>query len=115
MASPFFSEGIRHDLGLEHFIHVHLALATVLFFELLHPSHHGLIHTAILGAQLVERRGADGQLAAEIRDRIAELGTLEDSHDLAVSELRLALLELPLLQGNFIPCSRGSVGRIALT
>ena len=79
MASPLFFEGLRHDLGFELFLKVHLLQTTVLFFELFHARHHGHIHTAVLGPPFVKRRRADAQLAANILDTYASFNPFSES------------------------------------
>jgi hypothetical protein len=66
MASPLFYERLRHDLGLELFLKVHLLQSPVLFLELFHARHHEYIHAAVLGPSFVKRRRADAQLSENI-------------------------------------------------
>ena len=66
MASPLFFERLRHDLGPELFLKVHLLQEPVLVIELLHARHHRHVHAAVLGTPLVERRRAHTQLSANI-------------------------------------------------
>jgi uncharacterized membrane protein YhhN len=43
-----FFDRIRHNLGFELFLEVHLLQASVFFLELFHARHHGDIHVAVL-------------------------------------------------------------------
>ena len=65
-------------------IGIHLLQAPVLILELLEPGHQRGSHSAELRASLVERRAADAVLPAQLMDRDARLGLLEDRQDLAV-------------------------------
>jgi hypothetical protein len=86
MASPLFCQGLRNDLGLQTLLGIHLFQATIFIFQLLHAGHQRGIHAAELGAPLVELGVADAVLAAQLRNRRAALGLLEDGDDLAIGK-----------------------------
>src|SRR5436309_2662022 len=86
MALPFFCERLRDNLGLETLLRVHLLQAPILVFELLHAGHQRRIHAAELGAPLVEGCRTHAMFAAQLGDRGACLGLLEDGDDLAVGK-----------------------------
>lgn len=56
------------------------------YLQLLHTGHQGRVHAAELGAPLVERGVADAVFAAQLRDRAAGFGLLENGDDLAVGK-----------------------------
>src|SRR5579859_2485488 len=96
MASVFFCECLRNDLGLDLLLDVHLAQPGVLGLQLFHPRNQRHVHAAVLRAPLVERRRADPQLSAKIRYRQPRLYALQRVHDLAIRESRLLhSVELP--------------------
>jgi hypothetical protein len=86
MASPFFLEHLRNDLGLELFLKVHLLQSAVFFFELFHAGHHGHVHAATLGTPFVKRCRADAQLSANIWNANASLKAFDRIHDQAIPE-----------------------------
>src|SRR5271170_8248521 len=98
MASDFFCESLRDNLGLELLVEVHLLEAPVLVLKLLHPRHHRHVHAAELGAPLVERCRADSKLPTQFGHRFAGFRALERRHDLAVRKSRLLHAELPPLE-----------------
>lgn len=98
MALPLFCECLRNDLGLEALLGIHLLEAPVLVLELLHARHERRVHAAELGPPLVERGVADAVLAAQLRDRAAAFGLLEDGDDLAVGKTGRLHLELSVLK-----------------
>ena len=95
MASEFFCEGFRNDVGLDLRLDIQLLEPAVLFLQLLHPRHQRGVHATELGPPFVERGRADAVLAAQIRHRGAHFGLLEQSQYLAVAELRSLHAELP--------------------
>ncbi len=86
MASPLFFKRLRHNLGLELFLKVHLLQSAIFFFQLFHARHHGHIHAAVLGPSFVKRRRADAQLTTYIWNADASLNAFDRIHDLAVAE-----------------------------
>ena len=96
MASIFFCERLRYDLGLDLLLDVHLAQPGILSLQFLHPRNQRDVHAAVLRAPFVKRGRADTQLPAQVRYRQPRLHTLERVHDLAVRESRLLhSVELP--------------------
>src|SRR5690606_17085332 len=89
MASPLFFKRLRHDLGLELLLNIHLAQPGVLGLQFLHARHQRHIHAAVLRAPLVERRRADPQFAAQPGHGQTGLDTLDGLDDLTVRESRL--------------------------
>src|SRR5690606_25081258 len=89
MASPLFFKRLRHDLGLELLLNIHLAQPGVLGLQFLHARHQRHIHAAELRAPLVERRRADPQFAAQLGHGQTGLDTLDGLDDLTVRESRL--------------------------
>jgi hypothetical protein len=86
MASPLFFERLRHDLGLELFLQVHLLQTPDLFFELLHARHHRQVLAVLLGAPLVERRHTHTHLSANVRHRKDRFNPFDRIHALADGE-----------------------------
>ena len=84
MALQLSHEGFLADLGLDALFGVHLLQPAVLILELLEPGHQRSIHAAELRATLVARRAGDAVLPAQLGDRNARLGLLEDRQDLVV-------------------------------
>lgn len=74
MASPLFCHCLGDDLGHEALLSIHLLEAAVFVLQHLETSHEGGIHPAEFGAPLVESGRDDAMLAAELRDRRANLG-----------------------------------------
>jgi hypothetical protein len=98
MALPLFCQCLRDDLGLEPLLGIHLLQAPVLVLEFLHAGHQGSVHATVLGAPLVERGIADAMLAAQLGNRTAGFGLLEDGDDLAVGKAGRLHLELSVLK-----------------
>ena len=86
MASPLFFKRLRHDLGLELFLKVHLLQSAIFFFQLFHARHHGHIHAAVLSPPFLKRRRADAQLTTHIWNADASLNAFDRIHDLAIAE-----------------------------
>lgn len=68
---------------------------TIFVFLLLHAGHQRGIHTAELGAPLIERGAADAMLAAQLRNWRSALGLLEDGNDLAIGKTGRLHAEFP--------------------
>jgi len=66
MALPLLCERLRHDRGHQLFLNVHPSQPPVLLLQILHIENHRGVQAAELGAQSVERCGADTQLPAQI-------------------------------------------------
>ena len=94
MALPLFCQRLGDDLGLQTFLGIHLLKAPVFILEFLHACHQRSVHPAVLGAPFVERGIADAVLVAQLWDRAAGFGLLEDSDDLAVGKAGRPHVEL---------------------
>ena len=86
MASPLFFERLRHDLGLELFLKVHLLQAAIFFFQLFHAGHHGDIHAAIFSTLLIESSRTHAKFAANIWNADTRFNPFDCVNDLAVAE-----------------------------
>ena len=95
MASEFFCECFRDNVGLDLRLDAELLEPTVLLLELLHPGHQRHVHAAVLTAPLVERRRTDPMLPAQVRHRRSGLRVLQHRQDLAVRKSRSLHVELP--------------------
>jgi len=93
MASPLFFKRLRHDLGLELLLQVHLLETPVLFFKLLESGHHRNVHAAVFGSPLVKRGRADPQFTAHIRYSKARINSFQRIHNLAITESGLLHIE----------------------
>lgn len=62
--------------------------STVLRFHLLHAYHQAGIHTAVLGALLIEPSATHAMLTTKLRHRRTGFSPLQDGNDLAVGKAR---------------------------
>jgi hypothetical protein len=86
MALPLFCECLSDNFSFEALVGIHFLQEPVLDFELLHAGHQGRIHSAELGAPLLERSIADALFLAQLRNMAAGFDLLQDGDDLAVSK-----------------------------
>ena len=103
MASPLFFKRLRHNLGLELLLKIHLLQASVFFLELLEPGHHGNIHPAVFGSPLVKRGRADPQFTAHIWHPKAGIDPFQRLHDLAIAVSGLLHIEPFPLEKILLP------------
>ena len=95
MASEFFCEGLRDDVGFDLRLDVELLEVAVLLVKLLYPRHQRHVHPAVFAASLVKRRRTVPMLSAQIRHRRPSLRLPEHRQDLAVRKSRSLHIELP--------------------
>src|SRR5690606_793483 len=85
-ALQFFCDQILHRRVVERHLRVHALESGVLGLQLLDPLQVRCLHAAVLGLPLVVRGRTDAGLPADVLDRDAGVGLLEDRDDLGLGE-----------------------------
>ena len=86
MASELFFDQLLQRVVLASQLRVHLLVLGELRFQLLQSLQLRRAHAAVPRFPVVERRVADAMTSADLLDRLASFGLLQDRYDLRLGE-----------------------------